>query len=194
MESEFASFFYDSSSTDKCEETIDYFISWTLRCAKTKDENTQKTKVHIYAKRILSKLLFDDVDCLDNSKIERIETWKQSRKIDIWVEVEIENDPQKYALIIENKLYAYLEEHQLPTYKANALDYYDSNKDYEIKFIFLRCDDFFQKNDEYRCKQHGFTPYLLCDIKKEAVAEELTGNYLFDEFWFYWWDKINSKI
>ncbi|MFR1813794.1 PD-(D/E)XK nuclease family protein [Dysgonomonas capnocytophagoides] len=186
MESEYATFFYDSSKTDKCEEVIDYFISWTLRCAETIYKNKQKNKVHLYSKRILSKLLFGDIYYLEDQEVKSVKTWKQYDRIDVWVEVEIQNDPNKYALIIENKLYALLERHQLPDYKEKALKYY-SDKDFKIKFIFLRCADEFQEIDQLFCLQNDFEAHLLSEIKKEAITDGLTGNDLFDEFWFYWW-------
>lgn len=186
MKSEFTTFFFDSSKTDKCEEVIDYFISWTLRCAETQYKNKQKNKVHVYSKRILSKFLFNDIYHLEDREITSVKTWKQYDRIDIWVEIEIQNDPNKYALIIENKLYALLEEHQLPDYKEKALQYY-LDKNFELKLIFLRCADEFREKDKLLCIENDFIPYLLLDIKKEALIDGLTGNDLFDEFWFYWW-------
>lgn len=75
------SFFYDDSNTDKCEEVIDYFISWTLRCASNKyDENK---KLQTYAKRILSKLIFDEPNQLDGVNVIDVKVWKQSNNIDL---------------------------------------------------------------------------------------------------------------
>lgn len=183
-------FFYDDSNTDKCEEVMDYFISWTLRCAQSKF--AASGLLHTYAKRILSELLFGDSLRLEDVQVKEVKTWKQSDYIDVWVHVILENG-DKYAIIIENKLYALLESHQLFTYKRVGEKYYREHKDYKVRYIFLRGADEFRDGDETQCKEHGFRPILLWNLKSSMQADELTGNDLFDEFWFHWWDP-NRKI
>lgn len=191
-------FFYDESNSDKSEEVIDYFISWTLRCAQSKFEKLGL--VHTYAKRIVSELLFEDYLKLENVKIDEVKVWKQDSRIDIWVHV-ILNDGRKYAIIIENKLYAYLEPHQLPTYKKIGENHYSEKSDFDVKYIFLRCDDDFQKENDIRagdkkqCEMHGFRPILLWDLKEAMHADgKVTDNDLFDEFWFNWWDSKRRSV
>jgi hypothetical protein len=156
-----------------------------LRCA-VEDVKLLNEKVYHYSKRILSKLIFDNPECLDDKEILSVETWKQSQRVDLWVEVKIKNDTKKYALIIEDKMYNPLKKGQLDVYYNLSKDHYSDKLDYEVKHIFLRGADDFQATDEQISKEAGYNPVLLHNLKS-VIGEERTDNDIFDEFWFNWW-------
>lgn len=177
------SFFSDDSTTFKVEEVIDYFLSWTIRCAD--DAYSENKLVNQYAKMILSKLVFNNQNSLNNRKVRNIQTWKQWRNIDICVQLEI--DDQKLALIIENKMYSSIRENQLQKYKQIAEDFYVDRPEYELNFIFIRPD--YEHENKYNekdvCLNQGYNYFNIVELQ-ELLPNELTNNQLFDEFWFDW--------
>lgn len=83
-------FFYDSSEGDVTKESLmDFFISWTLRCARPgiKDKNELLFK---YSTEILLVLLFtngkdDNIpEDVKKLKVKDVKTWKQKHRIDLW--------------------------------------------------------------------------------------------------------------
>lgn len=176
------SFFKDQSKSYKYEELIDYFISWTIRCSDLIYENNGL--INKYSKKILSKLIFDDEKVLDSKRIKNVQVWKQSDNIDLWIELEIENDPQKIVLIIESKMYSSIRDNQLKKYKTFIENYYSDRKDYKLNFVLLR-PDYEHDYEKDFCYEQGFL-HINIEELQELLNEGETGNYLFDEFWFNW--------
>lgn len=97
------SFFIDDSDSDKFEETIDFFLSWTFRCAAV-EYRESNPRLNEYAKKIISYLLFKDQNVLKGKSIEWITVERQYSRVDLWVEIKLTDLDNLYALIIENKM------------------------------------------------------------------------------------------
>ena len=184
-------FFEDKSENLDHELMLDYFLSWTLRCAKSDNEDI---KLRDESKKILSYLLFDKQE---EFFVESIETWKQWRQIDLCAEVIINrnNISEKYALLFENKMYTHIHSNQLERYQKIFEEYYkspeNSKTDYKRKYIFLTCfyleSDYKSDFEECRKLTHqAYQPLSFGWLKSKTGIKE-TGNYLFDEFWFRYW-------
>lgn len=177
-------FFGDDSESFKVEEVIDYFMAWTIRCAdiKYKDQGL----VHQYAKKILTKLLFDQVDNYEKRVYKNVQTWKQWANIDLWVELEVD-DVNKYAIIIENKMYSSIRGGQLFKYKQIAESFCKVEKpEHIIKYIFLRPDYELESKEKEFCLKSGYEYYNLEQLQEQLDQKKPSGNALFDEFWFNW--------
>lgn len=177
-------FFKDDSNSDKFEETIDFFMSWTIRCADMMYEESFPI-VNSYSKTILSKLLSDED--LRSKKYKDVKVWKQSGNIDLWIEYEILPDQRKKALIIENKMYSSIRPGQLEKYKEQAIEHYRNEGDREIDYVLLRPDyEINNRNGEKaECEKLGYR-YINLEELQGILPKERTGNDLFDEFWFNW--------
>lgn len=177
------SFFNDDSDTDKWEETMDVFISWTLRCAPEHiaKENRLLQK---YSKQILLQLLFDESDLEKEWLILEVKTYRQWQYIDILVEVKIQHQDgssHQYVLVIENKVYSNLSSDQLLNYDRLVTDHYaDSTL---VKTVVIAIDDC--RYDQYQpiCNSCGVRLFNVGELSPEN-GMEYTGNNLFDEFWF----------
>lgn len=178
------SFFKDSSDSMKYEEVIDFFMSWTIRCADDKNR-TVDPLVHNNAKAILAKLI--KVEKNDELVFTDVEVWKQHRRIDLWVEFRLNDKPQ--ALIIETKMYSTIRQNQLESYKKLVEDYYKEKNDKVLRhFVVLRPDYELGNNnpsEQSHCKDHGYT-YLNLEQLQDVCKTLPTGNDLFDEFWYRW--------
>jgi hypothetical protein len=182
-------FFKDDSETFKVEEVIDYFLSWTIRCADV--EFKENELINEYSKLILSKLLFDDEKMLNSETVSNVKTWKQWNNVDVWVHLEIGN--KKYAMIIENKMYSSIREKQLSNYIEIADRFYADKPEFNKKFILIRPDYDHDKkyNEKERCMNEGYSYFNLSELR-DLLQNGKTGNALFDEFWFNWEDKLNT--
>lgn len=180
--SKLPSFFKDQSKSYKYEELIDYFISWTIRCSDLAYEDNKL--INKYSKKILSKLIFDDEKVLNDQRIKNIQVWKQAENIDLWVELEIENNTQKIVLIIENKMYSSIRENQLEKYKDFIEKYYSDKNNYTLNFVLLR-PDYEHDHEKDFCNSRGFL-HINIESLQELLTEGKTNNDLFDEFWFNW--------
>lgn len=179
-------FMNDDSNSDNKEVVIDYFLSWTLRCAAHK--NIKHPLVVKYAKDILSILLGYGIKSED--EIINVRTWKQHHKIDLWVEIETNND--KYALLIETKAYSPLHDNQLERYKSIFKNYY-SETNTKLHYAVVVLHDTVPLPIIEECKKSDYTPFSLETIftKLNSINNgdlKLTGSDMFDEFWFgTWW-------
>lgn len=180
-------FFKDDSDSMKYEETIDFFISWTIRCADVKYEENFSL-LNIYSKGILSKLIGNDD--FGNVQFKDVKVWKQSGHVDLWVEFEKWPEGQKIGLVIENKMYSSIREGQLEKYRDQAIEHYKNDPKREIEYVFLRPDyemEIKNINERKECEDLKFR-YLNLEELKETLPEARTGNELFDEFWFNWFE------
>lgn len=192
--------FYDDENSDGIEALNDYFLSWTIRCAV---DYTDKNKiVQEYASKILTFLIYkdnsDEQKALpENVKYLRVDTVKQIMSIDLIAEVVLENNglTEKYVLVFENKQYTNIHDNQLARYKVLIDNYYNDinngKSDYERKFIFLTAHDEVPIVDKNACIKVGFKFFAFQELRYCFDADEETGNYLFDEFWFryFFYDK-----
>jgi len=186
--------FYDNYVTDKYEDQLDYFLSWTLRCTEKKYENINN-KVNKYAKIILSKILFNDENHLQNVDILSVKCGKYCNinigYIDLWTEFEIKGHEKKYVIIFENKGCTLIRNGQLEKYQEYIDNYYHG-KNCIIKYILLRGSDNILPDDYLKCKNTKFIPVCIKDIMEILKNNEKTGNELFDEFWFNWFLDIET--
>lgn len=185
MTNKLPSFFNDESNTDKFESLIDFFISWTLRCAEESYNEENTNSVHKHAKSILSILLFGEKNVLSNSIIKSVKTWKQISYIDVLAEVEIETNGElkKHVIVIENKMYSGIRESQLENYKNYAENKYDS--EWNKRYLLICADDCNSGVYAEKCNPLGYTVFSI-DQLGGLLNKEFTNNALFDEFWFNW--------
>lgn len=179
------SFFIDDSESLKYEETIDFFMSWTIRCADEKYRNGNK-KVYENSRKIVSKLIGEEYS--DKHQFSNIKVWKQHQNIDLWVEFDFNS--QEYALIIEDKMYSDVRynkfgDNQLSRYKGKVKDHYLNSPSRIDKYVLLRPDYESEKKDEQFIEASGFM-YLNLEQLADVLDSAKTGNELFDEFWFNW--------
>ena len=95
MEKKPSFFMKDKRNSDKIKGLAEAFLSWTLQCCDADNAiKYNNYKSYKYCRKIASVLLFGNPDSLDNDvvyKIERAETWRQWKKIDLRAEFEITN-------------------------------------------------------------------------------------------------------
>lgn len=197
MESKTSLFMMDKSRTDNKESIIDYMLSWTLRMSSI-SVDCENNSVRNYCRRILSKLLFDDINKIDKDykSIESVETWKQWNKIDLLAEVELidnENNKSKHALLIEDKAYSSLHHDQLNRYKKTFEETYKGTGfENNLHYVYFTIKERHKiVDDEVLCKEAGFQHYTMEEIRDcfWATEDDLipTGNEIFDEFWIKNW-------
>jgi len=200
-------FNYKGEDTDNGYETIqDFYLSWMLRCADDKYK-ILNSKIHEYAKRTVF-LLFYGQNNKDNNRFEidnkyeidsimdnefrvlKVETWRQWKSIDLIAEIDIEvnNNLEKYVFNIENKWYTRIGNSQLETYKKIIEDEYRSKNNTIINFVIF-CDDeilYKDSNQIQKCKDNGYKFLTIGDVIMLSKMKEkgVTGNALFDEYWF----------
>lgn len=126
--------------------------------------------------------------------VEKVSTWKQWKKIDLRVEATIitKNGMERYALLIENKMYTHIRNGQLNRYQKIFNDHYQYESEFKPtvkKYLVLTC---FHKECDYKidleyCKANYFDFRSFGWLKSQSDLTERTGNDLFDEFWFKYW-------
>lgn len=193
---ELPSFFFDQKTGYEKEIFIDYYLSWTLRCAVDgidNKENSDITRaVQQYSKYVLLTLLKYDKEfeglTLDNTTIELVETEKQWEQIDLFCLVKFEFDGNQHncILVFENKMYSPLKVHQLPKYQELVEKHRNENYEgYKILKFFVHCYPDFKLGGK---ELHDFKPIHIYEIsgalKDKFGKEKGTGNALFDEFWY----------
>ena len=179
--------------TENGYETIqDFFLSWTLRCApdfyKQIDPNIQRI-----SKAILFFLVYGNkIKNTDDFEISEVTTRRQEKRIDLLVFATVKNDgvEKKYVLNIENKRYTKTTESQLKAAKTFVENQY-APKGYEIRNLVIFCDDTHigkDSNEREKCTQLGYFCTHIGELKEVSGIDDspktLTGNYLFDEYWF----------
>lgn len=185
-------FFVDESKTKDHEIMLDYFLAWTLRCAQ---ESNQMEGLRIAGRKIIAYLIEDHN--FDNYFVEKVETRKQWKHIDLIAEITLhlkkdKTKKRRIAILFENKMYTHLREGQLEKYKTEFDAFYNtdekSNPRFELHYIVLTCH--YKPNqiepDKIEAEKNGFRFLRFDEIKKSAgiTDNERTGNFMFDEFWF----------
>ncbi|MCF2874038.1 MULTISPECIES: PD-(D/E)XK nuclease family protein [unclassified Tenacibaculum] len=190
---------YKEEGTDSGYETVqDFILSWTLRCSVESNSSIDK-QLHYYSKRVLLAMIFGFNDLEDNLNyklkkidseiiVKTVKTKRQWNLIDLLVEIELEINGNKefFILNIENKWYSSIREGQLEKYKKDIEEKY-KNSDYKLINLIVFCDyeklNYKIKED---CKKLGYKIIVIEDLFEiaEMKKNRLTGNYLFDEYWF----------
>lgn len=181
-------FFRDETNLP-CEALLDYFISWTLRCA-VDSVAKENELLNNYAKQLLAMCIFNDPTKLDGKSVSECRSWKQESKVDLWFEVVVEGE--KYAVVFENKAHTHMHDNQLKRYYDEVEQYYNGTN-IERVYIYLTQKDNFNDGELTTLKNSHFKPLLLDTLTsvvwngKDIEEQQLTGSDLFDAFWFRWW-------
>ena len=132
-----------------------------------------------------------------------VTTYRQEDNIDLHAEVVVENNGI-YILNIENKFYSGIRKGQLESAKAYLKNKYQSLKVDKFINLVIHCDEtnIFGQNKKgeaealrNRCRNAGYkfpdiyTIALLAGMR-EGRENMLTGNDLFDEYWFRGYESI----
>ena len=181
----------DASEGDHGKETMmDYELSWVIRLAADKEQCQGNEVLYDKCRTILGKLL--EEKCIGEYHVESAYVWKQWQRIDLIANIELKNRKrsEKHVIIIENKAYTQLRDHQL-AYSEIVNAEYGSCPDWKqcIKhFWVITC--FESHEPEYinlknQCKDTCWKSISLTELQNNAEA--LTGEALFDEFWLKSW-------
>lgn len=190
-------FMMDNSSSDSKELIIDFMLSWTFRMSTVYDDGYNNV-VKDYCIKILSKLMFDDINrIIENYKgIKSVKTWKQWQRIDLLAEVELidfDNIVSKHVLVIENKGYSSLHGDQLNRYKEIVKnEYLGTDFEKNIHYVYFSINERHKISDDILiCNEAGFIPYAMDDVQSSIwptmEALKKTGHEIFDEFWICQW-------
>ncbi len=193
-------FMRDSSDSDSKELVVDFFLSWTLRCASeeaiVKGANNITPQLQEYCRRILSVFLFDDALKIGTcTQVLSVKVRKQWQRIDLCAEIILKNPlciESKHVLLIENKAYSTLRHNQLETYKAIFEKEYADLSEENRHYCYFTLRDVICPQDFETCKVNGFKAYTMDDVFNKAMEDirsnmEPSGNDIFDEFWLTNW-------
>ena len=144
-------------------------------CEKKNDELLKECR------KILSALIGVDITCDEC----RVDSYMQWEKIDVVVEVVLQNG-ERHAVLIENKVKALLPKHELKDNKIKFKQYYDNDSDglWHQHFWLIHAYEV----PEYmksQCDIDGYT-YITLDELSHSSGPDL-GNDIFDEFWRRKW-------
>ena len=195
METSF--FMVDETKKDSKELVIDFFLSWTLRMA-IGNVNPKNVTVTDYCQRILSKLLFDDIDVIrkNYNSVKSVKTWKQWERIDLHAEIILINNngiEVNHALLIEDKAYSKIHGNQLNNYKVTFEEEYHDRKDgnWVRRYVYFTIHDNVPIEDQKLCDEEGYRAFTMNEIRGCFWPTEddlrLIGNDFFDEFWVKNW-------
>lgn len=188
MLSELPKLMCDDSMVDgPAEPVMDYVISWCVRWAQ-KDLSSEKPILHRQCKKLLCRLLGFDTD--ENIEFNEVKVWKQRERIDLWIEVDLnQNDCQKkHAILIEDKYYSRIHKNQLDNYKIKFDEYYNRyNPDYLRHYVLVTCierDD--PKFKEYYPPEEAAKYRILDYYELRGDCTEETESDIYNEFWLNW--------
>ena len=179
-------FNYKEEGADSGYETIqDIFLSWTLRCSEENKENSEYPNLNEYSRRILLNLIFDD-RVPENILIKSVKTKRQWKLIDLLVEVktEIDGKTKEYILNIENKWYTSVRSGQLEKSKEAITKKYSDENYNLINLIIMPDFEKLDNNLKNISKRLNYKIKVIEEIKEKTDMVKVTGNYLFDEYWF----------
>lgn len=172
----------------------DFFLSWTIRCAAEKYAQ-ENPIVHKYAKKILTKLIFEkslnnlnmliDPTLINKLSFTKIKTHRQHSKIDLVVEIEYtyEDESKSVVLSIENKWYTQTSLDQLSRY-SSIVETDFSSKFFHVEKILIFCDETLIKSHQKEiAAQHSYKIFHIGELF-DRNKENRTGNELFDSYWF----------
>ena len=184
----------DTEGDGKAEIVMDYVMSYSLRMA-TNDHLKKGSKLCQYCRYMLGKLI--DVKITNKTFVKSVKVWKEWRRIDLCVEVVIQDGDNelKYALLIENKYYTLLHNDQLSRYKEIFDNYYET-KEWRKVYKLVTCHEkynikkFYGKELSQNPEFKALNFYDLLPKKywhKDTGTYEETENDIFNEFWLRKW-------
>ena len=191
-------FMRDNSQNDgHAEPVMDYVISWCLRRADVicKDE---KPILYSHCRFMLAMLL--GLSDYSNLLFRDVKVWKQWNKIDLRVEVDVEQMGKitKYALLIENKYYTGLHDttdtdgkrrNQLVVCKKKFDAHYNSQSEkWQKHYALITCleRESDSKFEQYRiAEEFDFNLFSFYELLENDIQTE---SDLFNEFWYRWGD------
>lgn len=197
IESKVSKFMSDQSDKDAGRETLlDYELSWVLRMAADA-ECPPRLKHQCVC--ILFKLL--GIEKYQNTRIEKVCVWKQWQNIDIVADVYlVENDVKTlHVLLIEDKAYSKMKEHQrddYPILAREAYDTYDKYKnyrDYILHQVLVTCYDSkepgYERLSNFISVDKNWRIVSVGDLP-DMTVDEMTESDLFNEFWLTTWNHL----
>ena len=194
------------------EALLDFQLSWNCRYACYGERNTtlpSKLKqqcLHILNVLVNPKTSKNDIHNLPIQHPKSVFVYKQWKKTDLIIELITEKD-EKYVILVEDKAFTSIKEHQIIDYPRLVKEDYDHNNTAFSKgnYTFLPrvvtiqddptsigdIKDFIvQKEEEYKEKQKKEIEWIwevLCGndllVKDQNDNFERTNNPLLDEFW-----------
>ena len=179
----------ESEKDGHAECVIDYVISWSLRCA-IKEVSVTKPILYRNCKGLLCKLL--NISNTNNVTFLSVKTWKQWENTDLVAEITVNNNGtlENHALLIEDKYYFKLKEHQLSTYKKLFEEHYlmsDKTFNWIPHYALITCierdDPNFIKARHNTATDEGFEIFTYSELNCEF--EECESD-IFNELWLYW--------
>ena len=190
----------DSSEVDgHAEAVMDYVLSWCLRWSETKYKNIRPT-LHRYCQYMLFKLIEKNAD--DNIIVDNVDVWKQSQKIDLWVETKliVNGIEELHSVLIENKYYSGIHlsadtdgayRSQLEVYKKKFEAHYADKSFFNLHFAVITCmerddENFTTTYDESEVERLGFKLYSFDDMLDDSINID-TESDIFNEFWLRSW-------
>lgn len=176
----------DSEKDGRAEIVMDYIISWTLRRADILC-STEKPILYKYCRQILATLLGLKLE--DDMVFEMVKVWKQDQNIDLWVELTVRqgNTSQRHAILIEDKFYDKLRDHQLETYKEIFDNHYaKQNEEWQKHYLLISCVERGEKFDRLYgiAPTLGFKTFSFYEIFGKDHEE--CESDIFNEFWIRW--------
>jgi len=190
----------DSSEVDgHAEAVMDYVLSWCLRWSETKYKNIKPT-LHDYCRYMLFKLI--EKNNRANIIVENVNVWKQSQKIDLWVEAKLVDNGNEewHSVLIENKYYSPIHlsidtdgayRSQLEVYKKKFEKHYANRSFFHLHFAVITCMERHEANfaatyDEQEMGRLGFKLYSFDDMLDDSIKID-TESDIFNEFWLRTW-------
>lgn len=190
----------DSSEVDGHAETVlDYVLSWCLRWSETKYKDI-KPILHRYCRYMLFRLIESDTH--DNIVVEDVKVWKQSKKIDLWVEAKllVNGKEEWHSVLIEDKYYSPIHpsldtdglyRSQLDVYKKKFKAHYVDKAYFHFHFAVITCMVRYDANftttyDEKEMERLGFKLYSFDDMLDDSINIDSESD-IFNEFWLRNW-------
>lgn len=187
-------FMMDSSEGNANKEAImDFVVSWTLRMA-VDHKKIKRPILHECSRNLLFKLI--GKQNFKKTRVVKVETWKQYRKIDLWVRIILEENGvcEQHDVLIEDKVYSKLRDKQLSDIRSAFDKYLDEEQIItERHYILLTCMESYDANiNQYsKASDDGFTliPWDELMVAMFAGRKPMySESEIFNEFWVKSWN------
>lgn len=192
-ESEFMTDSTDRTKSKGSEAVMDYVMSWCLRNVTNNEKKIKYPKLYYQCKYMLCKLLGKENN-LNNITFQAVKVWKEWENIDLFVEVELQENErfEKHIIIIENKVYSTMKPNQRDEYpkKVDAWKNQDEDwKNAKTHYRVITCcapGDGGYKNLVEFCRNTDWKVFSSEEVVDWNV-ESYTELDLFNDFWFAHW-------
>ena len=187
-------FMMDSSEGNANKEAImDFVVSWTLRMA-VDHKKIKRPILHECSRNLLFKLI--GKQNFKKTRVVKVETWKQYRKIDLWVRIILEENGvcEQHDVLIEDKVYSKLRDKQLSDIRSAFDKYLDEEQIItERHYILLTCMESYDANiiQYSKASDDGFTliPWDELMVAMFAGRKPMySESEIFNEFWVKSWN------